>query len=460
MVIAPAFRSRESCADATGDKVARRGGANVNRRLRPMNVSSSSHKIQGVRPSTGSRLPGIEGVRAIAACSILVYHTWLYAEPGELPTDLGDRVNHLMPNFMYGVVLFFTLSGFLLYRPFVGAIVRGGDIPSTRQYLRNRALRILPAYWVILFLSAVVLGGVLVRDASDDLVADRVLDPVLLIKSALFLQHLDPDTVATGIGPAWSLAVEVVFYLTLPLLVLLASGLARGWSGRSRRRWAALVPVGLLLAIGLVGKAIAAYAVPASQPYAGWEADWHSVLERSFVCHADLFAFGMALAVVRIDAEDNLLRLPRWWRPGAVATGLFASLLVVRFGEGQLSYSPYNTLVAAICALFLALVVLPTPFHRRGLLTRVLEARTFVAAGLVSYSIFLWQEPLIRWAESMGLTLSGPAVFFVNLAFIAVITGAASTLTYAFVEAPALRLKLGHGRERRAAVGADAQAAP
>jgi hypothetical protein len=45
---------------------------------------------------------------------------------------------------MYGVVLFFTLSGFLLYRPFAGTIVRGQRLPSVGRYLGNRALRILP----------------------------------------------------------------------------------------------------------------------------------------------------------------------------------------------------------------------------------------------------------------------------------------------------------------------------
>jgi peptidoglycan/LPS O-acetylase OafA/YrhL len=427
-----------------------------------MNARSSlTPKGQGVRPSSGSRLAGIEGLRAVAACSILVYHTWLYSPPGDVRADLGHRLNHLMPSFVYGVVLFFTLSGFLLYRPFVGAVVRGEHIPSVRRYLRNRALRILPAYWVILFLCAVVFGSVLFRNASHELVNGRLLDPGLLLKSALFVQHYDPNTVGTGIGPAWSLAVEVVFYLALPLLVLLGIALARGRPTRSGRRLAALAPAGLLLALGLAGKAIAAFAVPPSASYAGWQADWHSVLERSFLSHADLFAFGMALAVIRIDAEDNLLRLPRWWRPAALGAILVVGLFVVRFGEGQLSYSPYNTLVAAVCALLLALVVLPAGGSSPGLLVRVLESRPFVAAGVVSYSIFLWQEPLIRWADSTGLTLAGRGGFFVNLALVAVLTGMASMLTYRFVEAPALRLKFRDRRERLpAAATADAQAAP
>jgi peptidoglycan/LPS O-acetylase OafA/YrhL len=117
-----------------------------------------------------------------------------------------------------------------------------------------------------------------------------------------------PDTILVGIGPAWSLNVEVVFYLVLPVLAFGALALA----SRIGRLTAALLPVGALLVLGLIGKAIAAYAVPPTSPFNGYAYDWHSVVERSFLCHADLFAFGMALAVFRTLWADGRVRL----RPG------------------------------------------------------------------------------------------------------------------------------------------------
>jgi hypothetical protein len=42
-----------------------------------------------------------------------------------------------------------------------------------------------------------------------------------------------------------------------------------------------------MLAVGISGKLVAAHVFPPVSPYNGWEADWHSVLERSFWCHAD-----------------------------------------------------------------------------------------------------------------------------------------------------------------------------
>jgi peptidoglycan/LPS O-acetylase OafA/YrhL len=410
----------------------------------------------GVRPTFGSRLSGIEGLRALAAGSIVVYHTWLYAPPGSGSALLGRRLDMLMPNLAFGVALFFTLSGFLLYRPFAASIIRDDRLPDVRRYLRNRALRILPAYWMILVLCAVVLGSMLYRDPMGGLANGRVLDPWLVSTTALFVQNFDPGTVGSGIGPAWSLAVEVVFYLTLPFIALLGVALARRRSTRRGRCLAALAPAALVLCVGLTGKAAAAYLVPPPAPYDGWGANWHSVVERSFWGHADLFTFGMALAVARVNSEDGLLRLPRWWRRAAAAGFLGVSVFVALYGEGQLSYSLHNTVAAAACALLLALVVLPPAGIRRSPLVRVLEWRPLVAAGVVSYSIFLWHEPLIRWLDDRGLTLAGRSGFVVNLALVGVVTGVAATLTYRFVEAPALRAKLA----RRGRLASPAVAAP
>src|SRR5215211_1360916 len=114
-------------------------------------------------PSFGARLTGIEGLRAIAAFSILVSHVWLYTSPGGGQATLGV-LDLVLPDLSLGVTLFFALSGFLLYRPFAASVVRAQPMPRVSEYLRNRALRILPAYWVILLLVAVVLDAFLVRD--------------------------------------------------------------------------------------------------------------------------------------------------------------------------------------------------------------------------------------------------------------------------------------------------------
>jgi peptidoglycan/LPS O-acetylase OafA/YrhL len=399
-----------------------------------------------VVPSSGRRLPGVEGLRALAALSILVVHTWTEAAPHGRP-DFGRIGTHLN-DLSFGVTLFFTLSGFLLYRPFARAIVNGRARPSFARYLRNRALRILPAYWVILFVCALLVGTLFVRGPGGVLEHHRLTDPGLLARAALFVQNYQPSTFTTGIGPAWSLAVEVVFYLALPLLVMLAWRLAATRRLRGRVA-AALVPSALLLLVGLAGKGIAAYALPVDHFWQGWDANWHSVVEKSFVGQADLFAFGMALAVVHALWERKSLRLPPWWRVAAAGMILASYLVTARvsYTEEQLSYSPYNTLIAFACSLLLALVVL-TPPQEQSVLVRMLETRPLVIAGVISYSIFLWHDPLILFLRDHGLTFDGPGGFFLNVLMVAAITAALSFLTYRLVEAPALRLKL-RGESRR-----------
>jgi peptidoglycan/LPS O-acetylase OafA/YrhL len=387
-------------------------------------------------PSSGMRLPGIEGVRAIAAGSILVFHVWLYSSPDGALVNLG-RIGSFVPDLQFGVALFFALSGFLLYWPFAGGILRGDGGPGIRRYLRNRALRILPAYWVILLLCALLLQSVLRPGGSSG----ALRDPLLLGQSLLFVQNYSPDQVVTGIGPAWSLNVEVVFYLLLPLLAVLAFALSR----RLGRVPAALAPAAFLLLLGLTGKAIAAYVVPPLHPFDGWESDWHSVIERSFLGQADLFAFGMALAVVRVLWEDGRVRLPAWWRLPTTLVAGSALLLIAaeatNSGE-QLSYSPWNTVVALDLAVLLALVVLQEGRERPAPgLVRLLEWRPLVIVGVVSYSLFLWHEPLVRWLQAHGLTASGPPGFFLNLAVTASIALLLSVATYRLVEAPSLRLR-------------------
>jgi peptidoglycan/LPS O-acetylase OafA/YrhL len=105
-------------------------------------------------------------------------------------------------------------------------------------------------------------------------------------------------------------------------------------------------------------------------------------------------------------------------------------------------YYAYEMLTAVAFALLLALVALPAADRAgRGLLVRLLETPILVRVGVISYSIFLWHEPLIRWLSYHGLTLGGAAGFVVNLVLLCTVTGALSAITYRYVELPALRRK-------------------
>lgn len=401
-------------------------------------------------------------MRALAASSIVLVHVWGFSSPdGEVlgaERWMGDTLGTLS----VGVTLFFTLSAFLLYRPFAAAIARGSERMSISAYFRNRALRIAPAYWAILFICSVLIGTVYLRDGAI-LNVGRLTDPFALAQAGLLVQNYRPTTMGIGIGPAWSLAVELVFYLALPVLVIGAGLLARRARDRRGRVLALLAPPLLLLVIGLIGKLIAGQVFPAA-PTAGYGNNWHSVVERSFLAQADLFTFGMIVAVVYAEVADGRLRLPANWRQWTVALGLLVFLPCAwTMNQGDQSYLLQNTGEALALALLFAAIVIPgADGARPSPAIRFLESPILVAIGVCSYSVFLWHLPVIVWLNAHGFTLAGWGGLLVNTLLVAVVVGALSALTYRFVERPALRYKQSmrvpgpaatEGGERRGAPG-------
>ena len=403
----------------------------------------------GVVPSTGVRLSGIEGLRGIAALLIVVDHVWRFSSP--TPGLLGSyRTVDLLSALAVGLTLFFTLSGFLLYRPFAAAIARGVKLPSIRAYGRNRGLRIAPAYLVILLLVALVFGAAAFRGANgrlhgaDGLLnVGRITDPLVLLQSATLVMNYHATTFETGITPAWSLAVELVFYLILPVFVLAAAAFARRFVDRGARVAVLLGPPTLMLLIGLSGKLVDAHLLsesPGSSPVSVG-----AIVQQSFWTQADLFSFGMAVAVFHTEFVDGRLRLPPWWRAAAFCFGgLLVAACAWTLGNNEQGYQLQNTGEALGIAIMLAAVVCPTTLGE-GAQTRrpvrLLESRALVAAGLISYSVYLWHYPVIGWLRVNGLTEGGWSGLAINLVLVLIVTIVLATLTYRFVERPALRFK-------------------
>jgi peptidoglycan/LPS O-acetylase OafA/YrhL len=396
-------------------------------------------------------LTGIEGLRAVAAASIVVYHVWIYGTPSG-PVDAGYVSRFVLPHLPVGVTLFFALSGYLLYRPIASSLLATGAVPDVRNYLRNRALRILPAYWVILAVVAVVLPAALLRLSPSELVLDRLVDrPDILVTNALLVHNYAPASLDTGIGPAWSLAVEVVFYLSLPALALLARYFFRRARNSTGQLLALLAAPAALLLLGAAGKAATAWLMAGDLP-------GHAILARSFLSFADLFAPGMVLAVLHVLVTRGQVRLPRLWALIVGATLLVDVALVVALTDRGILWdwgvaNPYQRLTALACVLLVALVVLPPSAPgRRSPVVRILDSRPLFLTGLASYSLFLWHEPITRLLAEQELTFVGRGGLAANIAVVAVVTGVLAAATYRLVERPALARKVGGANAHRQAM--------
>ena len=315
-----------------------------------------------MKPAFGSRLAGTEALRGLACLLIVYYHVYLYTGPSGPPTR-GTLYTAFISRWQLGLSFFFVLSAFLLYRPFVQAIVEQRPRPAFGAYLRNRVLRIVPAYWAILVLAAIF--GVTVVWIPEH---DFAFHLPTFAANMFFVSGLYPDGMQTGIPPAWTLNVEWGFYLSLPLLVLLAGALARRATTHRGRLAATLAPAAVLMAIGIAGQYAGYKTVLARDPY-GFQDSWHAVIERSFPSWASLFAVGMVISVLRVELEGGRLRLPRGWRSAALAVLVAGGAgLAYLHQTRRLDFHAYNVLMGVPLGALLCAVVLSTaePAPRRA----------------------------------------------------------------------------------------------
>ncbi|GAP53947.1 acyltransferase MdmB [Arthrobacter sp. Hiyo6] len=193
-----------------------------------------------LRPSWGNRMAGIEGLRAIAALSVVLYHVKLDATTQDYTGPIGN----LLAFADQGLTLFFVLSGFLLFRPFATAVLQNRPLPSVRRYAFNRFLRIAPAYLAIFVVAALIFGAVYIQGSTHGMGADnigRLTDPGKILANILLVQTYIPGYVMSGLGVSWSLTAEIAFYVALPLIALHAARAVK--SGRNRVAALCLAPV-------------------------------------------------------------------------------------------------------------------------------------------------------------------------------------------------------------------------
>ena len=254
---------------------------------------------------------------------------------------------------------------------------------------------------------------------------------------------LSPSIQGQGFPVAWTLPVELIFYASLPVLAALAVRL------RVLARWqATLLPPVALLALGL-GTRLALHRGPLST------SSWHWVVESSFLAQCDMFAWGMLTAVLAVGIGGHGVQLPIHWRRLAVPLAIMALVLSawrMRI-DWQLTSSYANSVAAAAMGVLLAAVVLPHATARPRVV-RALEWRPLVFIGIVSYSVYLWHSPVLDWMGEHGLVRAGAGGLAATVAVALAMTLVIASVSYAFVEAPALRRKHVMSRWRTAAAPA------
>src|SRR5437764_1125789 len=107
----------------------------------------------------GRRAAGLDGLRALAALSVVCFHVWLYRFPDPTRIRRTGVFDDVLSDFRLGLILFFVLSGYLLYRGFARAALRRDAPVDLGLYALRRAARILPAYYLAMLGTLILLWG-------------------------------------------------------------------------------------------------------------------------------------------------------------------------------------------------------------------------------------------------------------------------------------------------------------
>jgi peptidoglycan/LPS O-acetylase OafA/YrhL len=365
---------------------------------------------------SGPRSASLDGLRGLAALAIFAFHGWLYTMPEPNATDRSSVGEYAVHELRLALVAFFVLSGFLLFRPWIAAVLEQGRAPDVRRYMRARAARVLPAYYLALVGSVALLWGLRGTPGLRLPPAEEL--PLYLF----FAQNFSPASVMKLNPPMWSLAVEVMFYALLPLVGWLALRLA------PRRRTQALVPLALLAIGMLYNWTIAGQGLGMT-------------FSKTLAAMLPYFALGMLAALVVYGRVIELRAKRMLLAAGAVL------VVVDAFAKGAapangIDATPVFAVVRDLpSGIGFALIVGALAAAPEG---RVLGGRVLATVGMISYGFYLWHVPVLILLRGHGLlpldpVLGSAVAFFPSLALAA--------LSWAACERPVLRWNA--RRERR-----------
>jgi peptidoglycan/LPS O-acetylase OafA/YrhL len=321
-------------------------------------MSVSSHPT-----TSASRRPyrhDVQGLRAIAALLVAVYHIWFHRVSG-------------------AVDLFFFISAYFM----TGSLLRrltGAHLPETweqvRRFWTNLAKRLLPQAWAVLVVTAVAAWMLTPMTWWRQLLGDFVGAATFTVNWVLIAQgsdYLHASDVTSPVQHYWAMAVQGQVYLLWPLLVWGCVALSR----RLRQSPARVTAAGLIV-VGTASLIWSVLLTASDQPVA-----YYSTLTRVWE-----FAAGGLFAIIA-----PRIRLPRQLR---IACGWIGLIGLVSLGMVVNVSALFPGAIAAVPLTFAALIFLGHDTGTRFSAEHLLSRRPLTWLGGISYGIYLWHWPLMN----------------------------------------------------------------
>ena len=329
----------------------------------------------------------IDGLRALAVLPVILFHA-------DFAIFSGGFV---------GVDVFFVLSGYLITRLIVNEI----DLRtfSIAGFYERRARRILPALFFVMACSLPFAWVLLLPSDFVDFTQSLIANP-LFIANFLFWMERGYFGVATELKPlihTWSLSVEEQFYVLFPLIFVFA--------------WKRTFFLYTLLTLAILGSLSASYVITNLH----FDTAFYLLPTRAW----ELLAGTCAALILRKNIPA--LEANKTINDGLSFLGLFLIMIAVFSFNNS---TPFPGLYALIPATGTWLVIIFS--ERSNYAKNFLGTPILVFLGLISYSTYLWHQPIFSFYEHSGITLSGP-ILYLCLALLSIFLG---FLSWKYVEQP------------------------
>ncbi len=394
----------------------------------------------------------LDGVRGVAVLMVIVFHVNRVTGDNLWSRTAFPLATSISTAGGTGVTLFFVLSGFLLFMPFAKSLLFMTRWPLMRVFYMRRVLRVLPGYYVSLFLIILFMHPeYLLRDHLKSL--------------ALFLTFFMDSSRATFRqinGPFWTLATEWQFYMLLPLIAL---GIAFVVSRVPiQRRLPAVICCFLgIIAWGLFVRYWGFYYLSnPSETFLVPRSFLNVILFFSFGItgkYTEDFAVGMFISLCYIYSQhpstDNKFaqrwqRLSPWLWGGGLLVLVFGAMW--HFNHEMHGWSFLNGLLPVydwlnemLLSFGFGACIAAILYGSAGL-KRIFEWTVLRWVGLISYSLYIWHLPLLVLFQSrvvpllQGLHLNRYAIYSLYWFWVLVIIVPFSFLSYLIIEKPWIKL--------------------